>query len=177
MCSKKRAFLVAAKPLGALFKGKFKAELSALKLLKETPKKGWVKNWVVDCQNVGNGMSSFKYLGAYMQRVFISNDRIEKYDGEDVVFRYKESKSGQTIRKTMHALQFILMLLQHVLPSGFQKTRYYELLGNANKKTLRKLQIMILTGRNQPPQDTEASILLPTSKKRQNLTLGKTLER
>jgi predicted Zn-ribbon and HTH transcriptional regulator len=157
---KNKNFLVAEKPLASLFKGKFKAELSTMKLLEDTPEKTWRKNWVVDCKCVGNGMSSFKYLGTYMQRVFISNDRIKKYDGENVTFRYKDSKSGQ-MRRTMHALTFMLMFLQHVLPSGFQKIRYYGLLGNANKKTVQELRNMILTTRNQPPQEQEEFVIKP----------------
>lgn len=152
---KNKKFLVAEKALAVLFKGKFKAELADLKLQDEIPEKTWRKNWVVDCENVGNGMSSFKYLGTYMQRVFISNDRIEKYDGENVTFRYKESKSGHTARRTMQAVSFMLMFLMHVLPSGFQKTRYYGLLGNANKKTITELRLLILCSRNQAPQEKE----------------------
>jgi predicted Zn-ribbon and HTH transcriptional regulator len=158
---KNKKFLIAAKPLAKLFKGKFKTELANLKLLDKTQEEVWKKNWVVDCKNVGDGMASFKYLGTYMQRVFISNDRIEKYDGKDVTFRYKESKSGKTTRRTMPALAFMMMFLQHVLPSGFQKTRYYGLLGNANKKTVQELRLMILTTRNQAPQEAEAFIIKP----------------
>lgn len=158
---KNHDFLVAEKPLAALFKGKFKAELSALKLLDMAPQKAWAKKWVVDCKNVGNGMSSFKYLAPYTQRVFISNDRIEKYDGENVTFRYKESQTGNTVRRTLHALEFIMMFLQHVLPSGFQKTRYYGLLGNANKKTVQELRTAIFISRNQPPTETETFTVKP----------------
>jgi predicted Zn-ribbon and HTH transcriptional regulator len=158
---KKRDFLVATKPLAALFKGKFKAEMTALGLLGKISKQAWEKSWIVDCKNVGNGMSSFKYIGTYMQRVFISNSRIEKYDGENVTFRYKESKSGNTLRRTLSALEFMMMFLQHVLPSGFQKTRYYGLLGNANKKTLQELRLAICISRNQPPPQAETFITKP----------------
>jgi hypothetical protein len=152
---KSKKVMLASSPLAKLFKGKFKGELEKLNLLKSAPQKAWKKEWVVDCKNVGNGMSSFKYLGTYMQRVFISNDRIEKYDGENVTFRYKNSTSGQLSRRTMPALVFMEMFLQHVLPSGFQKTRYYGLLGSARKKVIREIRIMILTSRGQPPTEPE----------------------
>jgi hypothetical protein len=151
---KNKKFLVAEKPLAALFKGKFKDELGTLKLAESVPAGAWEKSWVADCVNAGNGMTSFKYLAPYMQRGFIGNDRIEQYEGGIVTFRYKKA-DGQIMRRTMRALSFMLLFLQHVLPSGFQKTRYYGLLGNANKQTIRELALMILTSRNQPPQETE----------------------
>lgn len=152
---KNRKFFIAAKPLMKLFKGKFKAKIAELEHIKNIPLGVWSKDWVVDCKNVGNCMSSFKYLGTYMQRIFISNDRIEKYDGENVTFRYTESINGQTVHRIMSALAFIKMFLRHVLPSGFQKTRYYGLLGSARKKTLKDIRIMILTSRGQVPSEPE----------------------
>lgn len=156
---KNKGFLVSTKPLAALFMGKFRAELATLKLVEKIPETAWRKKWVVDCKNTGNGISSFKYLAPYMRRVFISNDRIEKYDGENVTFRYKNSENGQVLHKTMQALTFMLMFLQHVLPSGFQKTRYYGLLGSANKKTIQELRTAICISRNQPPQEPEILIV------------------
>ena len=158
---KNHDFFVAEKPLAALFKGKFKTEISKLELLGSVPERAWGKKWVVDCINTGNGMTSFKYLAPYMQRVFIGNDRIEKYDGENVSFRYKESSTGNIVRRTLHALEFMMLFLQHVLPSGFQKTRYYGLLGSANKETRQELRISICISRNQAPAETEIFTVKP----------------
>ncbi|MBN2266881.1 MAG: transposase [Candidatus Babeliaceae bacterium] len=148
-------FLVHSKPLMKLFKGKLKALLESLGFLEHIPPSIWRKPWVGDCKNVGNGMSSFKYIGPYTQRVFISNNRIEDYDGENVTFRYTNSKTNETTRRTMHAKAFIYMFLRHVLPSGFQKTRYYGILGSACKGTLREIRLLILTSRSQPPPEPE----------------------
>lgn len=148
-------FLIHSRPLMKLFKGKFKAQLETLGLLGLVPSGVWFKRWVGDCKNVGAGMSSFKYIGTYTQRVFISNDRIEKYDGENITFRYKDSESGHIVRRTMTAMSFILMFLRHVLPSGFQKTRYYGILGSARKETLREIRMLILTSRGQAPPKPE----------------------
>jgi putative transposase/transposase-like zinc-binding protein len=148
-------FLIHSKPLMKLFKGKFKARLNELGLLGRVPQNAWSKPWVGDCKKVGNGMSSFKYIGAYTQRVFISNNRIERYDGENVTFRYADSKSGESVRRAMPALDFIFMFLRHVLPSGFQKTRYYGIWGSAHKETLRDIRMTILTSRGQAPPEPE----------------------
>jgi len=159
---KNHDFLVAEKPLAKLFRNKFRIELKKLELEEQISQETWRKDWVADVENVGNGMSSFKYLAPYMQRGFISNNRIEAYDGESVTFHYKDSKTGEIKRRTMQAMQFMELFLQHVLPSGFQKTRYYGILGSANKKTLAELRLLILTSRNQPPpKNTETFVIQP----------------
>ncbi len=159
---KNHDFLVAEKPLAKLFRNKFRIELKKLELEEQISQETWRKDWVADVENVGNGMSSFKYLAPYMQRGFISNNRIEAYDGESVTFHYKDSKTGEIKRRTMQAMQFMELFLQHVLPSGFQKTRYYGILGSANKKTIAELRLLILTSRNQPPpKNTETFVIQP----------------
>ena len=155
---KKRGFLVAAKPLAKLFRHKFRIELKEQRLIENAPSNVWRKNWVVDIKNVGNGMSSFKYLAPYMQRGFIGNDRIEKYDGRSVTFRYKDGETGKTKRRTMIAMEFMMLFLRHVLPSGFQKTRYYGILGSAHKKTLAEIRLLILTSRGQPASTARLEI-------------------
>ena len=152
---KRKDFLVHVKPLMRLFRGKFKAGFNKLELNEFIPNRTWNKKWVVHCKNVGNGMSSFKYLATYMQRVFITNNRIEQYDGENVTFRYKDSDTGQTVRRKMTALAFIEMFLKHILPSGFMKTRYYGILAVVNKEKVKSIRIMLLTSRVQPPAEPE----------------------
>ena len=146
---KKRDFLVAAKPLAKLFRGKFKAAIEIQQLNDGIPSLTWQKNWVTDVKNVGNGMSSFKYIAPYMQRGFIGNNRIENYDGKSVTFRYKNGQTGQTCHRTMTAIEFMWLYIQHVLPSGLQKTRYYGILGSAHKKNIAEIRLLILTSRGQ----------------------------
>jgi hypothetical protein len=151
-----REMLLAPVPLAKLFKGKFKAALKALGLLDSIPPEAWRKKWKADCKNVGDGMSSFKYLAPYMQRVFISDNRIELYDGENVTFLYKDSHTGQVKRRTLHAMEFMKLFLQHVLPSGFQKTRHYGILASACKKEIAWIKELILaSGGRTPPPETE----------------------
>jgi len=56
-------------------------------------------------------------------------------------------RSKSPVSEPVTALDFIRLYLQHVLPSGFQKTRYYGLLGSANRKTIRELRLLILSSR------------------------------
>ncbi|MDD2252559.1 MAG: transposase [Dehalococcoidales bacterium] len=150
---KNRGFLVSSKPLASLFKGKFKAEMKDCGIYEKIPVSAWEKDWVVDCRNVGGGMSSFKYLAPYMQRVFISNNRIEKCENKNVTFRYTRSKTNETAYRTMPVMAFIAMFLMHVLPHGFMKTRYYGFLGSASANKLNAVRTMLLISRTQPPAD------------------------
>jgi hypothetical protein len=146
-----RKTMLAPRPLAKLFRGKFRAEMSELRLLDRIPPEAWRKRWNVDCRNVGDGMSGFKYLAPYMQRVFISDGRIESYDGEAVTFRYKDAHTGKTARRTLHAMEFMELFLQHVLPSGFQKTRYYGILGSACKAEAAWIKSLVMASEGKKP--------------------------
>ena len=55
----------------------------------------------------------------------ISNNRILNLENDGVTFRYRDSDTGQERVGTLAAVEFIRRLLQHVLPKGFVKVRYY----------------------------------------------------
>ena len=42
-----------------------------------------------------------------------------------ITFTYRESESGQTKRARVSAEEFLRRFLQHVLPRGFQRVRYF----------------------------------------------------
>lgn len=72
---------------------------------------------------MGTGREVVKYLAPYIRRIAITNSRIKSLHGDQVTFQLK---NGQ--QRTLTAEEFIRRLLQHVLPRGFQKVRYYGLL-------------------------------------------------
>jgi hypothetical protein len=132
----KRDFLFPEKPLSRLFRGKFNALTKDLPEARAIPQSTWFKEYVVDVKCVGDSMSSFKYLAAYTQRGFIGNDRIENYDGRNVTFRYTDSRTETIKRRTVTALEFMELYLQHVMPKGFQRIRYKGFWGIAARKKL-----------------------------------------
>lgn len=74
-----------------------------------------------------------EYLGNYTYRVAISNSRITQYDGDKVTFRYKDYNTGITNRTmTLPVQEFIRRFMQHVLPCGFYKIRYYGIFAATN---------------------------------------------
>lgn len=132
----KNNFLIHHKPLAKLFKSKFKNKLQKNNLLQKVPPSAWYKKWVVDVEEVGNGTGALKYLSPYLFRVAISNKNILSCKNERVTFRYKERETKEYKSITLPAMKFIRRFLQHILPKGFQKIRYYGFLANGNKAKL-----------------------------------------
>jgi len=75
-----------------------------------------------------------KYLARYTHRVAISNQRLLSFKEGKVTFRYKDYRAGTTGTMTLEATEFIRRFLLHVLPSGFQRIRYFGFLSNRTRK-------------------------------------------
>lgn len=94
------------------------------------------KQWVVHCEKPFPCADNLiQYLGNYTHRVAISNHRIQSYQDGKVSFCYKDYKSAGVSRIiTLDAKEFISRFMQHVLPSGFYKTRYFGFMAMCNMK-------------------------------------------
>jgi hypothetical protein len=70
------------------------------------------------------------YLGNYTHRVAIANHRIISHKNGKVSFYYKDYKHAGIRRvMTLDTEEFIRRFLQHILPSGFSKIRYFGFMG------------------------------------------------
>ena len=70
----------------------------------------------------------------YTHRVAISNRRLLKVEEGQVSFQWKDYRDGQQQKvMTVSAEEFIRRFLQHALPPGFQRIRYYGLLANCHR--------------------------------------------
>ncbi|NCF69821.1 MAG: IS91 family transposase [Chloroflexi bacterium] len=136
-------FLVHVKPLSILFRAKFRDELKKTALFDLIPAEAWTKDWVVHCQPVGSGVAALKYLAPYIFRVAISNNRILDLRDDRVIFRYKDSDTGETRRCIVTAEEFIRRFLQHVLPRGFVKVRYYGFFSHGNRHLLNQIRRLL----------------------------------
>ena len=94
------------------------------------------KEWVVNSKPAFKSAESvMEYLGRYTHRVAITNDRIVRVEGDQVVFKYRDRADDDRIKlMPVDALEFIRRFLLHVLPDGFMKIRHYGILSNRNKK-------------------------------------------
>ena len=141
-----KKFFVPVKALSIIFRAKIRDGLKKLGLFDSVDQKVWKKPWVVHSKPVGTGEAALKYLAPYVYRVALSNNRIENVGDASVSFRYRESDTGISRLMTLTAMEFIRRFLQHVLPDGFHKVRYYGLLSPSNRKTLKLLQNILATG-------------------------------
>jgi hypothetical protein len=121
----RKSFLLPVKALSKIFRAKFRAALQRTAHYQKIPTEVWHQDWVVHCQPVGSGQHALKYLAPYIFRVAISNNRILKMQDGKVTFYYKASDTGKARICTLSAIEFIRRFLQHVLPKGFVKIRYY----------------------------------------------------
>src|ERR1700736_4848701 len=92
--------------------------------------------WVVYAKRPFAGPEQvLDYVGRYTHRVAISNNRLLDIAEGKVSFRYKDYRhDAQQKTMTLSADEFIRRFLLHVLPEGFQRIRYYGLLGNRYRK-------------------------------------------
>jgi len=138
-------FFVPLRALSIIFRAKIRDGLEKLGLLDSVDPKIWKKPWVIHFKPVGDGEAALKYLAPYVYRVALSNNRIEHVTDTSITFRYRESDSGILRSMTLAPLEFIRRFLQHVLPNGFHKVRYYGLLSPSNRKNLGLLQKILST--------------------------------
>ena len=136
----KQKFFLPAKALSPIFRAKFRDGMKALGLYDAVPKVVWKKNWVVHCKRVGKGPEVIKYLSRYIYRIAITNNRILSLVNDQVTFKYQPVDTN--IWKTMKlpVLVFMARFLQHVLPKGFCKVRYYGFLHQRCREKLKSIK-------------------------------------
>ena len=96
------------------------------------------------CKPVGNGRTALKYLAPYVFRVAISNRRLDKLENDQVTFRYRATDTGEPKLCTLSAEAFIHRFLQHVLPKGFVKVRYFGFFAPGCRQRLTVLRQQLL---------------------------------
>ena len=147
-------FLFSVKALSKVFKGKFlcylkdsyaKADLvfSGKSLPYETGEgfKALIdmlhkKEWIVYSKKPFAGPEKvLDYLGRYIFRTAISNERIKAVAGGRVTFAYRDRKDDNIKKEiTLSADEFIRRYLLHVLPNSYMRIRHYGFLSNRNRK-------------------------------------------
>lgn len=156
----RRKFLLPVRALSRLFRGKFLHGAAQLIPREERPAYS-AKEWVVYCKPTLNRTRKvLTYLGRYVHRVAITNRRILKLENDRVTFRWQESATGATRTMTLPAEEFLRRFLQHVLPKGMHKVRYYGLLGPARRARLRQLQLFLAKRHQERQPEGSATLSL-----------------
>ncbi|MDI6800401.1 MAG: transposase [Actinomycetota bacterium] len=118
-------FYLPVRALSIIFKAKFRDEMKEAGLFDQISSEVWQLDWNVNSQAVGSSEASLKYLAPYVFRVAISNSRIVKIEDRTVFIRYRKPHSNRLRTLALEVMEFIRRFLQHVLPTGFMKVRYY----------------------------------------------------
>lgn len=111
--------------------------------------------WVVDCRCVGRGDTAVGYLSRYLYRGVLSERDLLGCDAAgSVSFRYREGSTGDTRIRSLPGVDFLALLLQHVLPKGFHRVRDFGLLHPRRSAQLRRIQLMLQV--RLPPREPDA---------------------
>jgi len=128
--AKSKDFLVPVKALSKMIRRRFGQQLRKLKpaVFQSLPPQTWINGWNTFCKPYGHGADAvLEYLARYVFRVAITNARIVNMDDGHVTFRHKDRAAKQWRHCRLDDFTFLDRLLQHVLPKGFHKVRYYGL--------------------------------------------------
>jgi hypothetical protein len=146
----RKNFFLPVKALSKLFRAAFQHALRKTALYVQIHPKVWRREWIVHCKGVGNGQAALKYLAPYIHRVAISNRRLLSIDQRGsmetslLTFQYRPSDTGQLKTCTLSVEHFIQRFLQHVLPRGFVKVRYFGFFAATLRSRLADLQQSLL---------------------------------
>ena len=136
------------KPGKFLFPEKALAKVFRAKWFEAMKARGWKtqatlpKHWVVDVTKVGNGEKALVYLGRYLYRGVIAEKNILSCRDGEVSFRYTDNQGATQVR-TLPGAEFLWLLLQHVLPKGFRRTRDYGFLHGNAKRWVQMLHLLL----------------------------------
>ena len=96
----------------------------------------YAKSWVVYCKKpFKSPFYVVQYLSRYSHKTAIYNNRLVSMDENSVAFRYRDYRDNKVKLLKLDAMEFMRRFMVHVLPSGFQKIRYFGFLSNCNRKT------------------------------------------
>jgi hypothetical protein len=98
------------------------------------------ETWVVDCKSVGRGEKALIYLGRYLYKGVIREKDILACNNGQVTFRYQDGKTKRWHTRTLPGAEFLWLIIQHVLPKGFRRTRDFGFLHANSKRLIALLQ-------------------------------------
>jgi len=109
------------------------------------PEQVWHREWVSFCKPYGHGNDAvLNYLARYVFRIAISNARILDMDATHVLFRSKDHRTGTWRTVRLPGVEFLRRFLQHVLPRGFHKVRYFGLWHPSKRDFSRRAWLLLI---------------------------------
>ena len=151
-CPARARYLVPTAALAKLVRAKMMAQLRKRRPDLALPEAVWRKPWVAHCTAWGDGADAvLEYLARYVYRVAITNGRIVGLDDACVTIRHKHRASGQWLRTRLSGHEFMRRFLQHVLPKGLHKIRYYGLWHPSRREQAARARLLLLLDQTTAP--------------------------
>ena len=141
---KRKKYMVPISMLSNIFRARF-IKLARKALPNTTfPQSIWKKQWIVYPKPFEKGgQKVLEYLARYVHRIAITNNRIIADKNGRITFKYQNSNTGKWKTMTLPAFEFMRRFLQHVLPKGFHKVRYYGFLTPKYKQAFYSLKLRL----------------------------------
>jgi hypothetical protein len=154
-----KTFLFPKSALATLARARFRDAFARLGPGTDLPPHVWQIPWVVHITPWGQGpQAALDYLARYAFRIAITNNRILAVDDETVTYRYKDRAADRQRTETVAGHEFIRRFLQHVLPAGFHKLRYYGLWHPSRREPLHSLRNLLLLAQPASPPAEPAEL-------------------
>ena len=90
----------------------------------------------------GKGLA--RYLAKYVVSPPIAISRLIDYNGKEVEYWWRDHRSHKREEARIDVLRFIGRMVQHILPKGFQRIRYYGLHATCKAKKVKELLEQLL---------------------------------
>jgi hypothetical protein len=157
-------FLVPVAVLSRKIAAKFRDALKvqAPKVFAEIPDSVWRQEWVSFVKHYGHGNDAvLAYLSRYVFRTAITNARILAMDATHVTYRWKDRQAHSWRTERLPGVEFLRRFLQHVLPRGFHKVRYYGLWHPSKRSESARAWVLLTleTPADSPPWPKLADLL------------------
>ena len=136
-------FYLPVRALSQIYRARFRDIIVQAGLIHRIPREVWQKNWNVNCQAAGAAGQSIRYLSQYVFKVAISDHRIVSAENGFVTFSYRKPDSRRIRFMKISAEEFMRRFLQHTLPSGFMKVRYYGFMNACSSVTVDEIRASI----------------------------------
>lgn len=155
-------FLLSVRALSPIFRAKFAARVRRGLPGFDMPGAVWRKCWVVYSRPCVEGVQAvLDYLARYVCRGPLSDHAIMSADDRHVTFRYTDNDTRETRLVTLAPEEFLRRYLQHTLPQGFHRVRYYGLWAPANRTILRTLQFTLAASTRPRPEPPPPAVSRP----------------
>lgn len=147
-------FLVPVRALSRLFAGRFLA-LARAAVPNTPPPFVTAKQWVVWCAPAVHGVDRvLAYLARYVFSSAITNARIVSVEDNAVRFRVRSHNDHAHRLVTLTSHEFLRRFLQHVLPRGLHKVRFYGLWHASHHAARARLAAALALGSRLAPRQS-----------------------